>query len=309
MYTIYEVPQGAAESMEQLGTKYKFWFRDPNFGVTLFKEGRPGTGENWAEKIAFELAKLLDMPHAVYELARFGQRDGVISPSLVGRGARLVHGNELLVSVEASYGANVGKVYKRNEHTLGRVLSYLKASANLVGAPYGFRQTVGISSALDVFVGYLMFDAFIANQDRHDQNWALLNANDGNSFLSPSFDHGSSMGRNESDERREIMMTTKDNGRHISTYVTRAKSALFPNPSPGQKAQALLTLDAFTQAARQSPKAANEWQLRLAAIAEETIAVVVNDVPVEIMSPTAKEFTHRLLCLNRARILRCNLNQ
>ena len=45
MYPIVTVPNDASELPEQLGTKFKFWFRDQNRRM-LFKQGRPGTGEN-----------------------------------------------------------------------------------------------------------------------------------------------------------------------------------------------------------------------------------------------------------------------
>ena len=32
----------------------------------------------------------------------------------------------------------------------------------------------GVLTAPEVFAGYLVLDAWVANQDRHDQNWAVL---------------------------------------------------------------------------------------------------------------------------------------
>jgi len=52
MYRIIEVPAEAADSTEQLGSKPKFWFLDPSGQRFLFKQGRSGTGENWAEKVS-----------------------------------------------------------------------------------------------------------------------------------------------------------------------------------------------------------------------------------------------------------------
>jgi len=49
VYSIIEVPDDAAELTEQLGTKPKFWFRIGN-AEHLFKEARPGSGEDWSEK-------------------------------------------------------------------------------------------------------------------------------------------------------------------------------------------------------------------------------------------------------------------
>lgn len=61
-YPVEEVPSGVLAQLEQLGTKGKFWYRDSSGKRVLFKEGRPGTGENWAEKIACEIAELLGLP-------------------------------------------------------------------------------------------------------------------------------------------------------------------------------------------------------------------------------------------------------
>jgi hypothetical protein len=98
MYEIENIPAGVAESAEQLGTKFKFWYRGEDQRLILFKEGRPGTGDNWAEKIASELAGLIGIPHVEYDLASYGNRMGVICNALTEPGEVLVHGNELLTT-------------------------------------------------------------------------------------------------------------------------------------------------------------------------------------------------------------------
>jgi len=301
MFVVRDVPAGAAATVEPLGTKYKFWFRDPDFGLMLFKEGRPGTGENWAERIACELADRIGMPHARYELATYETREGVVSTSLVERGARIVHGNELLASLTTDY--TQGARYRNSNHTLRRVVAYLRAGSDSIGAPYGWEQTERIRSALDFFVGYLMFDAWIGNQDRHDENWGLLRTLEGNLYLSPSFDHGSSMARNISDEQRVERLTTKNMQRHISKFVETARSGLYTNPNENA-GKSLLTLDAFEGAAAFSRDAATEWKERLLGVDRTTISDVISMVPSEWMSAQARDFTAELLCLNRERILR-----
>ena len=54
-----------------MGTKPKFWYSDADDRLTLYKEGRPGSGEHWAEKICCEICKALELPHANYELAEW----------------------------------------------------------------------------------------------------------------------------------------------------------------------------------------------------------------------------------------------
>lgn len=290
--------------MEPLGTKYKFWYRDHDHGLMLFKEGRPGTGENWCERIACELAALLGMPHATYELATYEGRQGVVSRSLVDRDARIIHGNELLAALVTDY--TQGERYRNPNHTLRRVLAYLRAGGGLLGAPYGWPASDRIRTPLDFFVGYLLFDAWIANQDRHDENWGVLRMNDGKLFLAPSFDHGSSMARNEPDERRVLRLETKDMPRHISTFVQTARSAVFPS-GPNASPQPLSTLEAFVQAASQSPHAAAEWRERLESIDIRTVEAVIARVPAGWMTEPARRFTAELLRLNQERILTAQL--
>lgn len=55
-------------------------------------------------------------------------------------------------------------------------------------------------SAYDVFAGYLVFDAWISNQDRHEANWSILHSPDGERYLAPSYDHAASLGSGLDDE-------------------------------------------------------------------------------------------------------------
>ena len=88
--------------IEPLGTKAKFWVYDNN-NKKLFKIGRERTGENWAEKVACEIARLIELPAANYEFARYQDKLGVLSESIIEDNERLVHGNELLGKLVKNY--------------------------------------------------------------------------------------------------------------------------------------------------------------------------------------------------------------
>lgn len=310
MFPVLYVPDQAAELPEQMGTKYKFWYQDDHLGLSLFKEGRPNTGENWAEKLACELAAVLGMPHAYYELATWRDKLGTVTPSLVVEGERIVHGNELLAVIHS--GDFRGAVRERHrQHTITAVLSYLRAGSGnrLILPPLGFEPTNHISSALDVFVGYLMFDTWIGNQDRHDQNWGVSrSATNHEVRLLPSYDHGSSLNRNEADHVLAERLTTKDIGRHISTHARKARSALYPRAEEANT-KALLTSDAFEYAARLRPKAAIEWVERLDAIDEVRVADIIEAMPIAWMSDAAKQFVKEYLRLNRLHVLSLDLKK
>ncbi len=126
-FPIFLVTQEAYEtsSNETLGSKYKFWFYDEELGRCLYKQSRSNLGEDWAEKVASELCKLLGLPHAVYELASTWEGDrGVVSPSFLPPSGTLVHGNELLSSIVPNYPAF--GTYGISQHTIDIGLARLE---------------------------------------------------------------------------------------------------------------------------------------------------------------------------------------
>jgi hypothetical protein len=82
MSKVISIDDDAPEFPEQLGTKEKYWLRIGEQRY-LLKIGRPGTGENWAEKIASELADLFHLRHAHYDLAVWKGCKGVLTPLVV----------------------------------------------------------------------------------------------------------------------------------------------------------------------------------------------------------------------------------
>lgn len=296
MYPIIQLQDDAFDQTEQLGTKYKFWYHDESGGLCLFKEGRPNTGENWAEKVCCELCELLGIPHAHYEFAMWENCKGVVSPSFVPKDGRLIHGNELLAKIVHDY--DYAKHYRARQHTVAVVVGLMRVSG--IRMPSGFVPADGLKTAACVFVGYLMLDALVSNQDRHDLNWGWILADDGELTLAPSFDHASSLGRNESDAERVVRLGTKDSGRNVAAYVARARSAFYSNPSSNKP---LTTIEAFQEAAKLFPEAKRYWLQKLEATSLADYESIFNNVPPTEISIPAKEFALRMLEINRHRLL------
>lgn len=64
-YPILILDFDSPDVIEQLGSKPKFWFRKQDDDQPwLFKYTRVNTGEDWSEKIASEIAHLLEIPAA-----------------------------------------------------------------------------------------------------------------------------------------------------------------------------------------------------------------------------------------------------
>ena len=302
MLPIHQVDRRRAEAVEPLGTKRKFWFTENDRRI-LFKAEERGTGEDWAEVIACHLCELLCLPHVHYELAEEWDGNTYVQPGVVCETCApapisLILGNQLLLERDPAYPAEERK-YRVPEHTVGAVADVVRRLAMpahqwMKGVPSS------IGSALEVFVGYILLDAWIANQDRHHENWAALRQGE-ELRLAPTYDHGASLARNISDTERKDRLGTKDQRRTVGHFAGRARSALYGDRND---AKPLGTLEAFLAFARLAPAAARVWLDNLAGITAEAIQAILAEVPPKRMSKIAKTFTLELLVQNQQRILR-----
>jgi len=295
-YPVIFVPDDAASQLEQLGTKSKFWYRDELTDESmLFKEGRIGTGENWSEKVCCEIGTLLDLPHANYELAICKGIDGVVTNNFVPKDGRLIHGNELLARINDEY--DDSKQYRTKQHTVRLVM--VVTNQSFIEFPLDWDAPLFMKSANEVLVGYLMLDALVSNQDRHHENWGLIVTGKSVHFA-PSYDHASSLGRNESDTNRIERLKTKDYGRSVDAYVGRARSAFYRTQ---ESRKTLGTLDAFRDAVKLSPKAGQYWLNRLKNISQSDYEAIFENIPADLISETAADFALKMLELNTIRLL------
>ena len=295
-FPILLVTQEAYEtsSNETLGSKYKFWFHDKEINRCLYKQTRLNLGEDWAEKVASQLCELIGLPHAVYELAStwIGDR-GVISPNFLPQGGTLVHGNELLASIVPNY--PTFSTYGTSQHTIDLVLGIIGGDA--INLPLNWTPISGIHKAVDVFVGYLLLDAWIGNGDRHHENWGIIRMKtESNSteteHLAPTYDHASSLGRDLSDSQRQK--------RSVQAYTNKCFSAFYGNV---EDKRTLKTFDVFSLVAHHHPQAASVWLRQLENISKVNILDIFNRINRSRISPDASNFAQEILEINKHRLL------
>lgn len=300
MFPIERIDSDNAEALEPLGTKRKFWFTDAAGRRLLFKAEERGTGEDWAEKLSCEFARLLGLPHVHYELAfdTVTRTSGVVCESCVVAPTVLLMGNQLMLDRDPDYPADAGRRYRVSQHTVDAVVRTLR-TLSLPPPPWSDALPEGVVTALDVFAGYVMLDAWIAKQDRHHENWAGMRSRDGIA-LAPTFDHGAALARNLSDEERSERLHSRDQGRRMPNFVRRARSAFFANSGD---ATPMSTIAAWQEFSRFAPAASTIWIDRLRHIEAEQVHRLLSEVPPDRLSAIGRAFTGELLAENRRRIV------
>ena len=293
-YPILEVSTSEIDQ-EPLGTKEKFWYKK-NGQSFLFKRSREGTGEHWAEKAACELASLLNLPCASYDLAIWEGKQGVVTINFANDCA-LAHGNELLARLP-EYEKVKDKKYNQPLYTLNRVIAFL----DKLGNDKSFRSTVNSLNALDIFSGYLLFDAWISNQDRHHENWGCLWTNDSlNQTLAPSYDHAASLGSFETDDSKHERLHTSSPQRGVEAFVRKAQSAFYREKESGRMG----TIEAFEVISQKAPFGSVYWRKKLELLTDKNIEDVFRKFGQNVMSDISIDFALEMLRLNKKRILGC----
>jgi len=273
------------ETVEQLGSKPKFWFRwEGDTQPWLFKFTREHTGEDWAEKIGAEIAHLMGVPAAKIELAEFNGKWGVASRSFVEKekGFDLIHGSEVLAGRVLGYDKE--KQWNQSAHSMDN-------SIQAIGQSF---PGVEATDELKKLAGYVVLDGLIGNVDRHHDNWALLRGPGEEGAVvravAPSYDHASSLGRELHDERRQLLLAQ---GR-VEQYVRKGAGGIYWD---AQDAKGLNPLDLAIRATAKWPLYFRPWIRRVNALDPNDFNAILTRVPATRMSGTAREFCMAMLLI------------
>jgi hypothetical protein len=209
-FPIRSIDQSRATQYEPVGSKPKVWLDGDDY---LFKGEVRGTGADWAEVVASQLCRLLGLPHVEYDLAVFvaGEKvlqRGVICPNMAPGDKELVLGNQLLLDIDKTYPSK--QRWKVRQHTVEAVCHALEVPSR-PASKWTADSPEWVFDATGFFIGYVMLDAWIANQDRHHENWGLIwDPTVAELQLAPTFDHGAGMACILTDEKRHRHLTTRD---------------------------------------------------------------------------------------------------
>lgn len=287
-YPVIDATEWEPIDLETGGGNEGQWRRDRHGTDWFFKPRteHPGwvQGEDWAEKIAAEYAHMLGVPAAHVELAEVDGRRGSISRSVRPASYELQPGAVLLAGVVEDFETGTKE---RRGHTLGNIRCVLDG----VEAPIPFGAGDG---AFDVFAGYLVLDALIANQDRHEENWAVLISPEGTTSLCPSYDHAASFGyqRQDAFKQRALEDVTS-----LRTFCSRGRAQRLERDSDGR----LTLVEAAASAVRMAgAHVRDRWRAAIEGLDLDACEIVVARTPG--MSDVARTFVLEMTRINAERL-------
>lgn len=180
-YDVWDISDWAVMSQEARGLDPKDWVVPPDQVALpgqahwwLFKPIKTASYrryDDWAEKLSAEFAGLLDLPSARVELARGEVDEGIVSGNVTPDGWSMESGDVELSEFDGYLScATDDRPRNRVGHNLQNIACVLDGCS---GPPGSICEDW---SASEVFAGYLVFDAWVANTDRHAINWGFSRA-------------------------------------------------------------------------------------------------------------------------------------
>lgn len=296
--------------VESAGSTQNLWLADPNSPTgtlwlhkdTVIPENGIEQGEDWSEVVSTRVAAILGVPHATTRLCLRKGRRGSLSRSVRPEDADLWEGQIVLEDasapgyfrhVEGRAGVDPERPdVKRPGHNLRNI----KLALSDVARPPGFDGPDSLSG-FDVFAGYLLLDALIANRDRHEQNWAVLRPRllGPPVRLSPSYDHASSLGYNLTDERRQRLL---DANMGLASWACKGTAYRFEHRGK----PVTLVAHAMNAVELCSSEGADWWRKRIEELDLAPLMTPLFEDCVDGMSDLAATFAYELLDLNLRRL-------
>ena len=309
-YEVVDLADWTRGESEPGGDEAKRWFiapeTSPHAGHWLFKPRRIKTlelskerqhrgdkpdvlvrGEDWAEKISYEVAQLLSVPAAETELATVVQLRthervyGSMSRDMRPRAWAWTPGAALLAERDDEFDAKSCR---------GHMISAIREALEGLQGPEG--TSYADWPAFDVFAGYLLLDAWIANTDRHAHNWGVLqNSRTGDVCLGPSFDHGSALASGDEDRVRAQRIEQKT----VVQWCEHGRTKRF------NAGEAISLIDVAAEALSVCGGAARQhWTAQITNVDLDLCFDIVAATP-NLSDPT-RSFVRTALATNRKRI-------
>ena len=281
-FSILEVSAVAFENAQEIegGAAEKYRVSLPDLGTVILKLDEESLNGAWVEKITYELAKLIDLPAATYEFAQlFDGRRAIISGDYLQSNYNEQSGKSLL---NQCFGQG------NYSYTIDTILT--TAELNQIDLPLKYTFPPQVKTAADLIAGYLVFDYWIDNIDRHYENWGIqIDTTTGRKELLPTYDHGLGLGYLLFEEEYLDL----DPANHVQN-----QSSAFS----GSKGRSLSMNGMLATVVSIKPDAVKVWMERITQIDSQIVTQLFDRIPAGWISEPAKNFAIELLEFNRQQI-------
>ena len=207
-FSFWKEYDGASEGS---GRSEKIWLQNPDTAqIGLFKFKKDiDTTDNISECIAYDLACILGIPCAKFEVGMYEGREGSMSYNILKKPDQiLVEGIHFIMLMYPKY----------NPELFIDTMTSNRYSIEMI------KKAIERFVPIDDLLKMLMFDYLIGNSDRHQNNWAILIEN-GKMQWSPLYDNSSSLCAYISEKNIPNYMG-KDKNRWNSLIDTKSKSLI-----------------------------------------------------------------------------------
>jgi hypothetical protein len=233
----------------------------------------------WIEKLGGELADIMGLPTATYYMCETeDKRRGIASPSYLKLGALEQPG--ILLMQEAF----------ETDSVLYTVENALTVFDRLeIGLPSSYTPPPEISTAKDLFIGYLLHSYWIDDPDFHSRNWGVQIAPSGNRELLPNYDYG----------RALVDFPVVNNRLEIfAERLAGTRTCAFIN-NEGKEIKMDEMAEILTQI---SPNAVRYWSDRIAQVDREQLTTILNRFPRDWANLERVEFAQVFIDYNGRRL-------
>lgn len=224
-FSFWEEYEGTSEGS---GRSEKIWLQNPDTGqIGLFKFKKDvGTTDHVSECIAYDLASLLGIPCAKFELGTYFGREGSFSYNIIQkRDENLIEGIYFISLLYPAYDAEQF-IDMKTQH---------RYSIEMIV------RSIEKFVPIDDFLHMMVFDYLIGNSDRHQSNWAII-YNGREMRWSPLYDNSSSLCAYIAEEQIDSYLGN-DIKRWQSLVDTKSKSLIRCTESEAKRPTHLMVLN------------------------------------------------------------------
>lgn len=239
----------------------------------FFKYEKYNCSESCSEKMAYEIAKILNKPCAEIEFAKDENGTiGIISYLFVD----INNKRHAKTHIDAKDFFNQNEFQRKEFCTIKNIKIFLDK----------FNPTL-----FESFLGIMVFDALVGETDRHEENWGLLKI-DNKYQISPLYDSGCNLLREfkDPDNANKYYDGTKD----FDKYIERSKTLIYK-----ENGQRYRHMELIQELYANYPNVISREIQNLEKLTDRKVKRILKKIPKKFLEKKHKEYIYKYIIKRR----------